>query len=77
MNVIGDIMAPLRKYTDSSGDEKTAWGKCGVLMQNAEGQYRIKMDMVPIGSTDGWFSVFEKQERQPRQQGFRDKGADF
>ena len=64
MKVLGDICAPTGTYT-KDGEEKTRWGKCGVLMQNAEGQYRIKLDLLPF-TGDGWLAVFPKQE-QPRQ----------
>ena len=67
MNVIGDIMFPTGKYQTREGEEKTRWLKCGVLMQNAEGNYRIKLEAMPLGvEPDGaWFAVFEKERAQP------------
>lgn len=69
MKVIGDICYPLRKYTGQDGSEKTAWGKCGTLMQNADGNYRIKLEMLPVAmpAGEGWFAVFEKKDA-PEQQ---------
>jgi len=70
MNVIGDIMFPTGKYQTSEGEEKTRWLKCGVLMQNAEGNYRIKLEAMPLGvEPDGaWFAVFEKERAKPAAQ---------
>jgi len=71
MKILGDIMFPLRKYNDrTSGEEKTAWGKCGTLMQNADGAYRIKLDMLPVNPGDGWLAVFENkpQQNKPKQE---------
>lgn len=80
--VLGDVCYPTGSYTDQSGQEKKRWGKCGVLMMNSEGQYRLKLDMIPIGipQDGGWFAVFPKenkptqstQEAKPQQQGFRE-----
>jgi len=79
MNVIGDIMFPTGKYQTREGEEKTRWLKCGVLMQNAEGNYRIKLEAMPLGvEPDGaWFAVFEKEQPkpQPKQQSFRQPDA--
>jgi hypothetical protein len=80
MNVIGDIMFPTGTYQTREGEEKTRWLKCGVLMQNTEGNYRIKLEAMPLGvEPDGaWFAVFEKERQQPaapKQQGFRQPAA--
>ena len=66
MKVLGDVCVPTGKY-EQAGQEKTRWLKCGVLMQNDEGHYRLKLEAIPIGVADfeGWFSVFEKENRQP------------
>lgn len=68
MNVVGDIMFPGGKYNTREGEEKTRWVKCGTLLRNAEGKFRIKLDAIPLGiqPDGGWFSVFEKEP--PRQQ---------
>jgi hypothetical protein len=67
MNVIGDVMFPNGKYT-KDGEEKTRWLKVGTLMQNAEGNYRLKLDAMPVNPGDGWFAVFEKDNsyKQPQ-----------
>lgn len=67
-NVIGDICAPLGKYI-KDGEEKTRWGRCGVLLHTEKG-YRIKLDMVPttVGDQGLWLNVFEKDDGPPRQQ---------
>jgi hypothetical protein len=65
-NVIGKICAPTGNYI-KDGEEKTSWSKCGVLLQTPNG-YRIKMDVVPLGG-DGWFSVFEDDDKQGQSQG--------
>ena len=71
---IGDIVSPAGKYI-KDGEEKTRWQKCGGLFQNERGQFRIKLEAIPVNmhETNGWFSVFEKDNKQqPQQQsGFR------
>ena len=54
---VGDIMFPNGHY-EKDGEEKTAWLKCGVLL-NTEKGYRIKLDALPVNMQEGWFSVFE------------------
>lgn len=78
MKVIGDICYPTGKYQDrNTGDEKTRWARCGVLMQNDQGDYRIKLETIPFVPGEGWFSVFEPRSQQgqapqaPAQQSFR------
>lgn len=63
MKVLGDMMFPGGKY-QSSGEEKTRWIRCGVLMQAEDGAYRIKIDSMPIGipPDGGWFQVFPKRD---------------
>ena len=65
MKFLGEIMAPIGKYTDQNGDEKTRWGRCGSLLRNENGNYRIKLDMLPVGNeNDGWFAVFEPKQKE-------------
>ena len=60
--VIGDICFPMGKFTDRGGNEKTRWGKAGVLMRRDDGSFCGKIDMIPVGAQDDlWFSVFEKK----------------
>ena len=59
--VIGKICAPTGTYI-KEGVEKTSWTKCGILMETDKG-FRVKMDVYPIGG-DGWFSVFEEEDRR-------------
>jgi hypothetical protein len=60
-NVVGDIMFPNEKY-HKDGEEKTAWLKCGVLLQSDKG-FRIKLNALPINMQEGWFSVFEPRDK--------------
>ena len=59
--VVGDIVAPMGKFINQQGEEKTRWHKCGILMETDKG-LRIKLEALPI-ETDGWFSVFEKDDK--------------
>lgn len=67
MNKIGDICYPTGKYQDrQSGEEKTRWSRCGVLLQKEDGSYRIKLDLIPFAGAEGWFAVFEQKEQQTK-----------
>jgi hypothetical protein len=65
--IIGDVCFPLGTF-NRDGEEKTRWGKCGILMQRENGSFAIKMDMYPAAVTDqgAWFSVFEKSNGKPQ-----------
>lgn len=77
MNIIGDIMAPNGKYNDKdSGEEKTRWLRIGTLMQNKDGNYRVKLDAIPINPGDGWFAVFERKNDGFKKQGGAGTGGD-
>ena len=69
MKVIGDIMHPTGKYMDrKTQEEKTRWLRIGTLMQNAEGNFRIKLDASPVGG-DGWLAVFDNNGKPKPSQG--------
>lgn len=60
--VLGRIVAPNGKYIQE-GVEKTRWLRCGTLLETDNGM-RIKLDSMPIGvDFDGWFSVFEEDDK--------------
>lgn len=78
MKILGDIMIPLRKYKDkNTGEDKTAWGRCGVLMQNKDGAYRIKMDMMPLDPGEGWFAVFDNTPKAKKEETKDEKQDDI
>ena len=65
-----EVMASTGKYTTKTGEEKTRWVKCGVVMTTKNGGFALKLETIPVGS-DGWFSLFEpkpKDGQQPEQQ---------
>lgn len=65
MKVIGDICYPTSKYQDrQSGEEKTRWSRCGVLLQKESGEFRIKLELIPFSVGEGWFSVFEPRQQE-------------
>lgn len=67
MKLIGDLTCPAGKYNDpQTGEEKTRWMKCGVVLENAEGELRVKLEAIPVGvAAEGglWFSVFKRDQR--------------
>jgi hypothetical protein len=66
--LVGDICAPVGKYMQD-GVEKTRWRRCGALLQNDEGKYRINMELFPAVSdpeSGCWLAVFEKDSQQQK-----------
>ena len=65
---LGDICFPLSKYTDpATGQEKTRWQKCGVLLESDKGM-SIKIELIPTCvEPDGlWFKVFTDQPEKAK-----------
>lgn len=67
MAITHDIMAKTGTYTDSSGQEKARWTKCGVLMEK-DGRLSIKLEAIPAAGWDGWLSCFEPRPKDGQQQ---------
>ncbi len=68
--VVYEVCAKTGTYTDSQGQEKNRWQKCGIVLQGDKG-LSLKLEAVPVGEWNGWFSLFEPKPRddeQPRQQ---------
>ena len=64
-----DVVASVGEYTDrSTGNKKKNYVKCGVGFVNDKGQISLKMDTVPVSPEwSGWFSLYERDERQSRE----------
>jgi hypothetical protein len=60
-SVIGKIVFPNGTY-QKDGEEKTSWLRCGVLLQTDKGM-RIKIDCLPVNMQEGWFQVFEEDDK--------------
>jgi hypothetical protein len=65
-SVIGKIVFPNGTY-QKDGVEKTSWLRCGALIQTDKGM-RIKLDALPVNMQEGWFQVFEEDDK-PNQGG--------
>jgi len=65
---IGDLCASGGKYKDrDTGEEKTRWKNCGVLMQREDGSMVVKLESIPVGNWEGWLNVFSV-DSAPKQQ---------
>jgi hypothetical protein len=70
MPKVFDVVKAAGSYTDRSGNEKTRWINCGMIVKNPQsGKLSLRLDVVPVGvPTDSdvgmWFALME-----PRQQG--------
>jgi hypothetical protein len=60
-SVIGKIVFPNGTYRKGD-EEKTSWLRCGVLLQTDKGM-RIKIDCLPVNMQEGWFQVFEEDDK--------------
>lgn len=60
-----DVMAKTGTYTDKEGNEKSRWQKCGVVFEGDKG-WSLKLEAIPVGEWNGWFSLFEPKNDKPR-----------
>lgn len=58
MNTIYNV-AYAQKQDNS---EKPHWLNCGILIVKEDGKMSLKLNAIPV-NCDGWFSVFEKEEK--------------
>jgi hypothetical protein len=57
------------KYNDGAGQEKTRWLTIGSMLKKDDGQFKLKIDSIPVGSEfDGWVNLFDVDDEggQPR-----------
>ena len=62
-----DVMAPIGKYNDpNTGQEKTRWLKCGMVVQTQAGKMALKLDAMPVApvTEEGglWLQLFEPNQ---------------
>lgn len=57
-----DVCAVVGKYTNANGEEKTRWINCGAVFEK-EGRLSLKLECVPVGEWNGFFSLFEPRPR--------------
>lgn len=62
-----EVMAKTGTYRDSDGNEKNRWLKCGVVLRSEKG-LSLKLEAVPVGEFNGFFSLFEPKPREGRSQ---------
>jgi len=53
---IGNFFFPLK-------NRKARWERVGILMDK-DGKLSVKIDLIPVGSWDGWLVVSERKERE-------------
>jgi len=63
MPKIFDVMAPIGKYNDpNTGQEKTRWLKCGMIVKTQAGKMALKLDAMPVApvTEEGglWLQLF-------------------
>lgn len=69
MPKIFDVVKAAGTYTDASGQEKTRWINCGMIVKNPEsGKLSLKLDSLPLGTPSEagvgiWFALMEPQQR--------------
>ena len=51
----------LWKKSETKG--KAQWERVGVLLEKDEGKMSVKLDLMPMGSWDGWLVVSERKSK--------------
>jgi len=51
----------LWKRSENKG--KARWERVGILMDK-DGKLSVKIDLIPVGTWDGWLVVSERRERE-------------
>jgi len=60
-----DLVATIGSYTNSSGEEKKRYQKCGAVFTSDDGRMSVKLDAVPLGPEwSGWFSLYDAELNQ-------------
>jgi hypothetical protein len=56
------------KYNDGAGQEKTRWLTIGSMLKKDDGQFKLKIDSIPVGSEfDGWVNLFDVDDEGGQQ----------
>lgn len=63
MSVKYEVLAATGTYTDKNGQEKTRWTKHGVVMEKKSGGLALKLESMPVGEFNGWFTLAEPKPR--------------
>lgn len=67
--VLKKIVATTGTYKDAEGNEKKRYTQVGVLMQQDDGGFSIKLDAIPVGpSWSGWLSCYDLDSKKDAQQ---------
>ncbi len=63
MKVIKKLMTKSGTYKDrQTGKEKNSYHKCGVLMENSDGELCIKIESLPV-FFEGWINCWDLESR--------------
>ena len=52
------------------GKDKPFYTNHGILLVKDDGKKSIKLNSVPVGEWNGWFSVFEKKKKEIEEEPF-------
>lgn len=64
MAILKNITARSGVYKDREGNEKTAYVRCGVLMETKNGP-AIKLETLPV-NFDGWMYLHDPQPKEDK-----------
>ena len=60
-----DVVATVGKYTNASGEEKSRFMKCGVVLEGDDGRMSMKLEAIPVTPEwSGWLSFFEPRDER-------------
>lgn len=76
MAVKYEVMAKTGTYTAQDGTEKNRWQKCGVILSGDKG-FSLKLECIPVGEWNGWFSLFEPKPREEQAKPVRQSKPSF
>lgn len=67
--LIGNIKAPNGQYKDrETGQDKTRWLQCGVLLERGDGSWVMKLEALPVapkareGDNGLWLNVYPPED---------------
>jgi hypothetical protein len=70
-----DLAVKSGEYQDRNGETRSRWKNIGTMFTRDDGGFAIKIDSLPIGTWDGWISVFGKEDRGGGQAGRQGRAA--
>lgn len=75
MSIKYELVASAGKFTDKTGEEKTRWHKCGIVMTTQKGGLVAKVESLPVGF-DGWLNLWEPKPKDGKSKGKQEEPID-